>query len=605
MSIQTRLDFVQPDVMIPEKQFNSKDLNEFLDLKEEQIMKTGIPPRVHTFLENMYKLISIKGSNSPSIAASNAQKILYDFQTDRFWTSSDSQFQEICHLVIESYLVLGGESVISVVKPFNFECLGQIHQKILTCIASKRAKDLGIQDHKFVIVPNEGSKSKGFTYFKCHETWFVSPCSHSIKGEDIESINMTQLLIKPLVDPSHGGQRKFIPMAGQCMFVEKDLSLVSDDRVLINVTMFHSDPRSKNFDFKTQDFKSFPKEKLPSLVVTITYYTGLPEYDTLKPNCICFEMIIDSKTFEPSLDLRLATPNPHLVSMVGIETDVIDRLKIKAEELVKDFKQEWVEQFFSPENRVQYVISYPKTDLEKKKALLEILLGLSTDSEKNADLIEYLFLELEPAVTLEEFKDIATPSEYEKLEEGELEPTPQLMNKILLKEAMNEYKAARLLAPPESNNNVIASTSAPAIKEEVLQKEKAVQAQMLSKIPKKGKKFSKNKKNFPAKETATTTAPNPPVQFKLAPDEKEKVKSVMQGNPMRSKDFNKFFTKLLKRKMGESKQSVKKDGSHVKLHMEKPDGGSTGHTLVRAHGKKDTVGFIGSQKRSLKDLFNN
>ncbi len=601
MSIIIRNDLVNFNVMHLANDLDSKDLNEFLDMKEELIMKSGLPPKINKFLESTYQIIGKNGPEVPSSLAKIMLDELSNFNDSLFWTSSEPHIEETCHFFIGSFLSLGGESVIPILQPFNFECLCQIHQKILTCIANKITRDLGIQDHKFVIVPGKDSISTGHAFFKRHETWFVEPFSYS-QGKAIEPINMTQLLLKPLVDHTNGFQKKFIPLLGQTMFVENDLSLVTEKSVLIDLTINPWDPKSKKFTPQANDTSPLSNADLPSLIVTITYFIGLPEYDTLKPNCITFEMIIDSRTYEPILKLRVASPNMHLVSMLGIESEVIGSLEMKAAELVEDFKQEWVQQFFSPENRDQYFISYPKTDLEKKKALVEILLGLSVETEKNADLIEYLFLELEPTLTIEEFKDSATSEEIAKLEKDELEPSPQLMSKVLVKDAMNEYKAAKQVAPPESNNNVIASTPVPTIKDEVLQKDKITQAKFLSKVEKKEKKFSKKEKKHPATKTVLPPTTAPAKQFKLDPEEKEKVKSVMQGNPMRSKDFNKFFTKLLKRKMGEDKQTVKK-GSHIKLHIEKTDGGSTGHTLVRIHGKKDTVGFIGSQKRSLKDLF--
>lgn len=582
----------------------SKDFNEFLGMKEEQIMKAGIPIKIYKFLESTYQKIIKNGPQGSEKAASKVLEELSNFNDRFFWNSPTQSTKNLCHLFIKCFLFLGAESVIPVIEPFNFECLTQIHQKILTCIANKMSNDLGIQDQDFVIVPEEDSlnneKLSAHAYFKRHETWFVSSFSYS-KGREVEPVNMSQLLQKPLIDRSTGFQKKFIPLLGQSMFVENDLSLVTEKRILIDVSVNYNDLRSKNLTSQVHVKKPLPKADLPSLIVTITYSNGLPEYNTLKPNCFIFETIISPETLEPLLDLRLASPNKYLISMLDMTVDDVQALGIKAQELIDDFKQEWVKEFISSGRSVQHMICFPKTDLEKKKAIFEIFLELSRDPENNAELIEYLFLDLEPTLTIEEFKDIATSDELIKLEHDELEPSSKLMSQVLIKEAMKEYKAATLVAPPESNNNVTTSTSVSVIKEEVLQKEKIAQAQFFPKSSKKGK-HSKKEKKLPANETPVTTAPTK--QFKLTPDEKDKVKSVMQGNSMRSKDFNKFYVKLLKRKMADDKQSTKKDGSHVKLHIEKAEGGSSGFTLVRAHGRKDTKGFIGSQKRSLKDFFN-
>ncbi len=412
---------------------------------------------------------------------------------------------------------------------------------------------------------------------------------------------MTQVLPQFLKDFT-AIPRKFVPLLGQNMCLEKDLSPVSEKRIFANISLDTFDPRFVDVLKSQKKFNELPIKDFPPLIINIRFYTGLPEYDTLKPNCISFKAKYSLENNQMLEAIALDSPNIFLLEQLNLNIDDFKKLQQEALFLMEDSIKEWSNEIINASmERITHTICFPKTTLEKRKALLEILLDLSKEPEKNVELIEFLFDDLDPTLTVEEFEKIVSQEELHELSKGELEPTPKLMSQILINDALKEYKAATLIAPPESNNNVNSSTAAPAIKGEVMQKDKVAQAQVFSQYAKKEKTSSKNKQPLPTKATPSTTASAK--QFKLTPDEKEKVKSVMQGNPMRSKDFNKFYVKILKRKMEESKQSVKKDGSHIKLHIEKTDGSSTGFTLVRKHGKKDNVGSIKSQKRSLKDLF--
>ncbi len=352
------------------------------------------------------------------------------------------------------------------------------------------------------------------------------------------------------------------------MCLEKDLSPVNEKRIFADIFLDPFNPRLVDVLKSGKKFHEIPISDFPLLRITIRFYTGLPEYDTLKPNCISFLAKYSLENKKMVEEISLDSPMGYFIDQLNLKIDDMERLREEAFYLMEDSIEEWSKEVIdSSKYRITQVICFPKTTIEKRKAFLEILLDLSKDAENNRELIEFLYDDLETTLTIEDFEKFASKEEVSAFKKGELEPTPKLMSQILINDAMKEYRAATLLAPSENNNNVTTSNSVPVIKDEVLQKDKNAQAQVFSKYAKKEKKSSKKEQKLPSKEAPSKTAP--PKQFKLTPDEKEKVKSVMQGNPMRSKDFNKFYVKILKRKMEESKQSIKKDGSHIKLHFEK------------------------------------
>ncbi len=584
----------------------SSSLEKFLVAEPAKINREGLPKSLYEFLRGAYQKIAKDGNKWQRDIAEQLLALLPKINGLQFWKSNTSDIRRISDFCVSSFMNLGSDgSIFNILGVEGFEILAQIHQKLLSCFAEKTVKDLQIDDQRFVIVPSMDTsislspdEQVLMAFFKRKDVWFVSRFVNA-QGKDIDPIAMTQVLPHFLSD-STAIPRKFVPLLGQNMCVEKDLSPVSEKRIFADIYFDPSDPRFVDVLKSTKKFNELPLKDFPPLVITIRFYTGLPEYDTLKPNCISFKAKYSLENNQMLEEISLVSPNKSILDQVKLKIDEIENLQQEAFYFIEDFIKEWSNDIINKNmDRITHTICFPKNKIEKTKSFLAVLLDLSKKPEQNRELIEFLYEDLDPTLTLEEFEKIASGEELRELSEGELELTPKLMSQILINDALKDCKAATI-APSESNNNVSSSSAVPSIKDEVMHKDKIAQVQAFAKYAKKEKKSSKKEKKLPVKEVSSTTAPTK--QFKMTSDEKEKVKSVMQGNPMRSKDFNKFYAKLLKRKMEESKQTVKK-GSHIKLHLEKTDGSSTGFTLVRKHGKKDNVGFIGSQKRSLKDLF--
>ncbi len=582
---------------------NSLDVeavNLFTEMPEEKIVKDGLPEKIFQFLEK--KCVEGKDSNKGKVpeAASKLADMLSLLNSSKFWKTPSKEN------ISKSNTILIGFSALGTLMPDDWCSALQIYQKIKCCIASKLARDLNLSDRSFHVAPIDNPlmpslKTVCILYRRKNE-WYPE-VHHYADNTEIDTCCLVQKLAEPVIDSS-GLKMKFLPSLGQSILLEHDLSIVSEKRISIGMRVPASLKTAQlyyTFINQVKKYKAFPasyENDLLPFSMSISLYLGIPECDTLKPNNVVFSSFIDPVTLKRSGELTLADPDMQFLHMIKLEHSVIQNLAIEAENILDDYKGDLAESLLTSDNLlINHAICWPKNEQERRRALDYVLAEISKDPEKNADLIEYLFNELDPTLTLQEFEEIASPIEVVEIKDKHVEATPQLMSKILLKDAVKECKAGLIesSSPKESNNNNAPQT----VNAKVKQQDKPTQNRHLEK-PSKVKGGKKEKKLVSPKETAAPSKPT----FKMTPEEKTIVKSVMEGNPMRQKDFNKFFLKMLQRKMNASNLNSGKKGSHTKLHIEKTDGGSTGHTLVRKHGKKDTVGFIGSQKKSLKELFN-
>ncbi len=94
-------------------------------------------------------------------------------------------------------------------------------------------------------------------------------------------------------------------------------------------------------------------------------------------------------------------------------------------------------------------------------------------------------------------------------------------------------------------------------------------------------------------------------KFRLSPEDRATVDSIYKGQPLKSKEFKAFAMSLLSKKveaMGAT-PSKRTKGSHLKFHVKREGGPSTGMTFVIQHKKKDHHGSLKAQKDVLDHIF--
>lgn len=576
-------------------------LIKFMDSKLKATEKHGIPQPIEEFLEQAYGFIMQKGELIQRMVAERLLSCCQKMKVGNFWKKTNDQTKASLEMFIHAFKACALDDYIGLLGIENFEILSQIHLKLMTLVAEKMAGDLQLGKQEWTLVKGQyfpqQDQQMAILYFQRQGNWLAASLVSKIGN--IDTVDLPQMLLEPIINDDLGIPRKYVLMGGQEMLFEKDFFPVNEKRIIVEITEEYSGENLQASTLLPGLLNDLSAKKKSNLLLIIQYYTGMPDLDSWTPNCIKFEAKITPGNLDVQ-SIRLRSPNQDLVhhysKHLGAYTDMIKTYQAQAAEIIEDFKEEWVDEFRkSGKDGIYHSFAWPKNSAEWKRVEWEVLEELSQEPEKNAGLIEWIAEELEPAFKAEEVKQILTEEQIKDLENGEtLDANPEMMCKALLNHAGKEYQA-EMLAPKESNNNSTGSMKA----EVVMQDEWAKHRHLGKNKPhKKDKKAVKAKE----KEEATSTPAVKPQQLKLSKEERGQVQSVMQGHAMRSKDFNKFLIKLLTRKMKESKsKTVNQDGSHTKIHYE---GESKVFTFVRKHGKKDSVGFIGQQKKGLKDILN-
>jgi hypothetical protein len=546
-----------------------EDLSQFSFYELSTIEKKGLPAPIYKFLMNVYRGVSEKLSHSQHlmdngylVAVSELEKAVARLSLAKNWKKGSL---EDLKLLIRT---INGFPQIAFVKKLSqedYQALLLIHHKILELAATKIAQEFYLGNEGWTIlteppVSPSNLDSTHFVIFCTEGKWNVYHFLQ-IKNEQPPPINLNH--------------------EGQFLMLEKDLSAVHGQRIFVDCDWdMESYQTNDTWAFsllrdsllKEMKISSSKTEitSFPNIIIKFYFYEGFPLLNSKQPNTVVFATKLNPNnlTFSP-------------IEKISPKEEISSSVTGKLETILELLKEDWVENVKKNYPRAcTFEIATPNTPLDWAEVKFRLLFDLAKEPEKNTDLILWLAEETDVSFSLEELQKASSEEEKISLkkEEDEIELSPNTIATAMLTQAQNEYKKEK--SSP--------STSTPQLNPSLITQDKEKQKKVLNTAPKK---------------SSPQNAKAPSKGFILDQKEKEQVRSVFQGNPMKAQEFNKFAARLLRKKMEASQAKINQTvkGSHPKIHF-KQENGSGGISFRIHHGKKDSVVPVHHQKRTLKEI---
>lgn len=339
--------------------------------------------------------------------------------------------------------------------------------------------------------------------------------------------------------------------------------------------------------------KSVDKKQLPTVCVNVIFYTGpLDFHHTSYINGTEFNFFIHPVTEKLMFDESHIFEKDHPMYQTALDFSQKVLEEVKSEQISK-----LIDVYSMLRTEVTCAIMKPQNEKEWKLLENQLLKDLEAHAKEQPEMILALVDLLETEVSDKEFNTHATDEEKEDLKSigNEVDLSAETLLKVMKEQVQTSYKAIikeeiEKIAPDNASKEIKIGG--------------VPQISSAKKISKKAKQTFKNKKENPSTSNDNNKGLQKSQQSSFAPEEKEKIKSVMKGNPMTSNEFNKVAIKLLKKKLGSLANTIRETqkNAHPVLRFTRPDGKKGGLTLAIKHGSKDLVSQVQSQKRTLKDI---
>ncbi len=354
----------------------------------------------------------------------------------------------------------------------------------------------------------------------------------------------------------------------------------------------------------------------------------------------------NSYMFTGDIDLYDADPILRTLKRVGLlQLDTIDEILMFDEEKEKRCFEEIGKIFDVFKNRLatQTPVTIPFFQPESERDKLEVISAILKEYEKDPDAhakeIAYIAEQLNPSFSEEEVKQLIKEGLARKTGKEEFMVEPKAIFAKLCEVTKGRYLEAvrrdlNFLEAPAQESPFVSSgekekekeaaveenkteTQPFASKEKEKEKEKETtskpEAAQKARLPKdeaekrrrrEQHKWEQYKERTKAEASVPSDGKAEP-KFKLSPEDRATVDSIYKGQPLKSKEFKAFAMALLSKKveaMGAT-PSKRTKGSHLKFHLKREGGPSTGMTFVIQHKKKDHHGSLKAQKDVLDHIF--
>jgi hypothetical protein len=233
--------------------------------------------------------------------------------------------------------------------------------------------------------------------------------------------------------------------------------------------------------------------------------------------------------------------------------------------------------------------------------------------------IAYIAEKLNPTFSEQEIDLLVQSGDAKATGDGTFEVAPKSVLAKIFKEKKTEWLEAVMSAPAKiekkeevsvEEESIISSNEAEEKDQELLVTAEAKEKRRLEKEAEKERKRELHKweqTKLEKKAAASKVVEEEPrPSFELSASEQATVDSIYRGNPVKAKEFKTLAIGLLQKKAkgAEATSSVNIKGSHVKIHLKREDGASSGMTFIIDHKKKkDHMGSLGAQKDALDHIF--
>ncbi len=363
--------------------------------------------------------------------------------------------------------------------------------------------------------------------------------------------------------------------------------------------------------------------------VDFLFYTGFSEG---------LEVCRNSFTFTGDIDLHRKP-----ITLLGLRQDCAVLTNVEDVLMFDEGKMEMCFQeigkifaVFKERLATRSPVTIPLFQPQSERDKLEVINAILKEYEKNPDAhaeeIAYIAEQLNPSFSEEEVKELIKVGLAKKTGKEEFMVEPKAILAKLCEETRGRYleavrselnflevpvqespsdeKEKEKEAVAEGNGNKTQPFASDEKEKEKTSRAEAVQKARLPKdeVEKRRRREQHKWEQYKERTKAEASAPSGEKEepkFKLSPEDRATVDSIYKGQPLKSKEFKAFAMGLLTKKVeaiGATPSKTRK-GSHVKFHLKREGGPSTGMTFVVQHRKKDHQGSLKAQKDVLDHIF--
>lgn len=333
---------------------------------------------------------------------------------------------------------------------------------------------------------------------------------------------------------------------------------------------------------QTGCFKEMERSSLPKILVSAIFYLGPLDFNKeFSHNGTEILFSID-----PVAEVISLYPSKEAMETNPLFLNTTQEI---LEELKTEHIRKLIESFSLGKHGISCSLYIPKTEKEWKIFEYRFFLELLVKAKDEPEIIFACAEALEIEIPDQEFLQFANKEEKEELDKtGEVDLSSTTLIKVLADQTRRD--SLFLKQQEQEKNNQIT-------KEE----------QYLTTVAKTSRNVKghfKGKKKASLSNNDKISEQESQITSSFTTKEKMKMQSVLEGNPMPSKEFNKLAIQLLKKKLGAQVKTIKENqkNSHPVLRFIKSNGTQGGLTLSIKHGSKDAVAKIHHQKRTLKDI---
>ncbi len=369
--------------------------------------------------------------------------------------------------------------------------------------------------------------------------------------------------------------------------------------------------------------------------VDFLFYSGFSE-----------DMGSSKNSYTFTADIDLCDPDPTLRALRReslLQLDTIEEMLMFDEEKESRCFEEVSKIFavFKERLATREPVTIPFFQAQSKRDKLEVINAILKEYEENPDAhaeeIAFIAEQLNPSFSEEEVKELIKVGLAKKTGKEEFMVEPKAILAKLCEETRGRYLEAvkselNLLEAPAQESSSVSSGEKEKEKETIVvesenvaqpfvsdekdnEKETTSKAEAVQKarLPideaekrrrREQYKWEQYKERTKAEASVPSDGKAEP-KFKLSPEDRATVDSIYKGQPLKSKEFKAFAMGLLSQKveaMGAT-PSKRTKGSHLKFHLKREGGPSTGITFVIQHRKKDHHGSLKAQKDVLDHIF--
>jgi hypothetical protein len=585
-------------------EFKDEELTQFCSKKLADMQKKGLSENVSTFLSNVniacnlsvlsssVKMKSLEEITSLGCLRITTEICLKYFSLRSFWVRNSCKNEDFLKKFImysSNLNAAGAESIAPKIGYDAYRKVDQIHRQLMCLAAEKLVEIHNFESRLYAALPvpskqPDDVKRRILLYCKSG-TWFPQLFIQR-PNEFSYPIRLVEKISQPI---RFNGTLEFFDRSAQVMLFDEDFLPIRDSHLAVKIAWDDSHPNYANLSEAMNLLTGFLDglssiSNLPPISIVLSLYSEWPKLDSQQRNAIQFEVGVDPKTLEV-VEKHLICSISSVTPIEGLTEIQLETLTKKALSIVETFKEQWREELVDSKLPAKNIdIFWPRSQLDWKEIQWRMCLELCKDPEGNVEMIEWLTDELDLTFPEEDFRLIASKEQllaFGNEKEVDLVLSPEQLASGITKQAENDYQQ---VYQEEIANSNFAVENAPILKQN------------------KKKAFSRKEKHPKQKINESSKNSQSAPKLELSSREREQVKHVMQGNPMKADAFVKLALNLLKKKKETSKATLQENqrGAHPTFHLTKASGQKSGITLSIAHGRKEMS--VTSQKRTLKDL---